>query len=181
MRVISSRLCTDTTPNKDISMSKLTFLVEGFDGDTPLQAYCSVKTPDFMIVDSIYPHPNISICVGNIDSGNQFGDNAYTRRTTIKELIELGRIIHGVKHFYHCYKAVLKTYNEIEAMEFDRFDHHQFASEEERSQAVMQMHQRLKQIYIHYLQRAIPEVSISDHPDMVIRPYLLAQILKQIK
>lgn len=161
-------------------MSKLTFLVEGFDGDTPLQAYCSVKTPDFMIVDSIYPHPNISICVGNIDSGNQFGDNAYTRRTTIKELIELGRIIHGVKHFYHCYKAVLKTYNEIEAMEFDRFDH-QFASEEERSQAVMQMHQRLKQIYIHYLQRAIPEVSISDHPDMVIQPYLLAQILKQIK
>ena len=162
-------------------MSKLTFLVEGFDGDTPLQVYCSVKTPDFMIVDSIYPHPNISICVGNIDSGNQFGDNAYTRRTTIKELIELGRIIHGVKHFYHCYKAVLKTYNEIEAMEFDRFDHHQFASEEERSQAVMQMHQRLKQIYVNYLQRAIPEVSISDHPDMVIQPYLLAQILKQIK
>lgn len=157
------------------------FLIEGFDGATPLQAYCSVKTPDFMIVDSIYPHPNISICVGNIDSNNQFGDNVYTRRTTIKELIELGRIIHGVKHFYHCYKAVLTTYNEIEAMEYDRFDHRQFASEEERSQAVLQMHQRLKQIYIHYLQRAIPEVSISDHPDMVIQPYLLTQILKQIK
>lgn len=157
------------------------FLVNGYDGTTPLQGYCSVMTPDFMIVDSIYPHPNISICVGNIDSNNQFGDNVYTRRTTIKELIELGRIIHGVKHFYHCYKAVLKTYNEIEAMEYDRFDHRQFASEEERSQAVMQMHQRLKQIYIHYLQRAIPEVSISDHPDMVIQPYLLTQILKQIK
>ena len=157
------------------------FLIEGFDGATPLQAYCSVKTPDFMIVDTIYPYRNISICVGNIDVANQFGNNAYTRRTTIKELIELDRIIHGVKHFYHCYKAVLRTYNEMEAMEYDRFDHHQFASEEERSQAVMQMHQRLKQIYIHYLQRAIPEVSISDHPDMVIQPYLLTQILKQIK
>ena len=154
------------------------FLIEGFDGATPLQAYCSVKTPDFMIVDTIYPYHNISIYVENNDITNQFGDNAYTRRTAIKELIELGRIIHGVKHFY---QAVLRTYNEMEAMEYDRFDHHQFASEEERSQAVMQMHQRLKQIYIHYLQRAIPEVSISDHPDMVIQPYLLTQILKQIK
>ena len=34
------------------------FLIEGFDGATPLQAYCSVKTPDFMIVDSIYPLEN---------------------------------------------------------------------------------------------------------------------------
>ena len=76
---------------------------------------------------------------------------------------------------------MLRTYNELEAMEYDRFNHRQFASEEERSQAVLQMHQRLKQIYIHYLQRAIPEVSISDHPDMVIQPYLLTQILKQIK
>lgn len=162
-------------------MSKLTFLVEGFDGDTPLQAYCSVKTPDFMIVDSIYPHPYISICVGNIDSDNQFGNNDYTRRIAIKELIELGRIIHGVKHFYHCYKAVLKTYNEIETMEYDRFNHRQFTSEEERSQAVLQMHQRLKQIYIHYLQRAIPEVPITEDSDLVIQPYLLTQILKQIK
>lgn len=157
------------------------FLIEGFDGATPLQAYCSVKTPDFMIVDTIYPYHNISIYVENNDITNQFGDNAYTRRTAIKELIELGRIIHGVKHFYHCYKAVLKTYNEIEAMEYDRFDHRQFASEEERSQSLLQMHQRLKQIYIHYLQRAIPEVSITNHPDLVIQPYLLTQILKQIK
>lgn len=157
------------------------FLIEGFDGATPLQAYCTVVTPYLMIVDTIYPYRNISIYVENNDVSNQFGDNAYTRRTTIKELIELGRIIHGVKHFYHCYKAVLKTYNEIEDMEYDRFDHRQFASEEERSQAVLQMHQRLKQIYIHYLQRAIPEVSITDHPDLVIQPYLLTQILKQIK
>ena len=157
------------------------FLIEGFDGATPLQAYCTVVTPYLMIVDTIYPYHNISIYVENNDVSNQFGDNAYTRRTTIKELIELGRIIHGVKHFYHCYKAVLKTYNEIETMEFDRFDHRQFASEEERSQSLLQMHQRLKQIYIHYLQRAIPEVSITDHPDLVIQPYLLTQILKQIK
>lgn len=157
------------------------FLIDGYDGTTPLQGYCSVMTPDFMIVDSIYPYRNITIYVDNIDITNQFGDNDYTRRTTINELIELGRIIHGVKHFYHCYKAVLKTYNEIEAMEYDRFDHRQFASEEERSQAVLEMHQRLKQIYIHYLQRAIPEVSLSDHPDLVIQPYLLTQILKQIK
>ena len=156
------------------------FLIEGFDGETPLQAYCSVMTADFMIVDSIYPHPNISICVGNIDVANQFGNNVYTRRTAIKELIELGRIIHGVKHFYHSYKAVLKTYTEIEAMEFDRFDHCQFASVEERSQSLLQMHQRLKQIYIHYLQRAIPEISLSDHPDLVIQPYLLTQILNQL-
>ena len=157
------------------------FLIEGFDDATPLQAYCTVVTPYLMIVDTIYPYRNISIYVENNDVTNQFGDNAYTRRTAIKELIELGRIIHGVKHFYHCYKAVLKTYNEIEAMEYDRFDHRQFTSEEERSQAVLQMHQYLKQIYIHYLQRAIPEVSITDHPDLVIQPYLLTQILKQIK
>ena len=156
------------------------FLVNGYDGTTPLQGYCSVMTPDFMIVDSIYPHPNISICVGNIDSNNQFGDNAYTRRTTIKELIELGRIIHGVKHFYLCYYALLRTFYVLEALEYDRFNHRLFAYLEERSLAVLQMHQRLKQIYIHYLQRAIPEVSISDHPDMVIQPYLLTQILKQI-
>ena len=76
---------------------------------------------------------------------------------------------------------MLKTYNEIETMEYDRFDHQQFASIEERSQSLLQMHQRLKQIYIHYLQRAIPELSLSDHPDLVIQPYLLTQILKQIK
>lgn len=157
------------------------FLIEGFDGATPLQAYCSVMTPDFMIVDTIYPHPNISICVGNIDVANQFGNNAYTHKTAIKELIELDRIIHGVKHFYHCYKAVLKTYNEIEAMEYDRFNHRQFATMVERNEYQSQMHQRLKQIYIHYLQRAIPKVSLSDHPDLVIQPYLLTQILKQIK
>ena len=156
------------------------FLIEGFDGATPLQAYCSVMTSDFMIVDTIYPHPNISILVCNIDSTNQFGDNAYTRRKAITELIELDRIIHGVEHFYLPYKAVLKTYNEIETMEYDRFDHQQFASVEERSQSLLQMHQRLKQIYIHYLQRAIPEVSLSDHPDLLIQPYLLTQILKQI-
>lgn len=157
------------------------FLVEGFDGETPLQAYCSVMTPDFMIVDTIYPHHNISICVGNIDSTNQFGNNTYTRKAAIKELIMLNNIVIAVKHYYYRYKAVLKTYTEIEAMEFDRFDHRQFASEEERSQSLLQMHQRLKQIYIHYLQRAIPEVSITDHPDLVIQPYLLTQILKRIK
>ena len=32
------------------------FLIEGFDGATPLQAYCSVKTPDFMIVAVSYTH-----------------------------------------------------------------------------------------------------------------------------
>lgn len=157
------------------------FLVEGFDGETPLQAYCSVMIPDFMIVDTIYPHHNISICVGNIDSTNQFGNNTYTRKAAIKELIKLDRIIHGVKHFYHCYKAVLRTYNEIEAMEYDRFSHRQFASTEERNECQRQIHQRLKQIYIHYLQRAIPEVPISENSDLVIQPYLLTQILKQIK
>ena len=95
------------------------FLIEGFDGATPLQAYCTVVNPYLMIVDTIYPYHNISIFVENNDVTNQFGDNAYTRRTTIKELIELGRIIHGVKHFYHCYKAVLRTYNELEAMEYE--------------------------------------------------------------
>lgn len=63
-------------------------------------------------------------------------------------------------------------------MEYERFDRHRFATIAERSQALGQMHHRLKQIYIHHLQRAIPEVSITDHPDLVIHPYLLAQILK---
>ncbi len=157
------------------------FLVNGYDGTTPLQAYCSVMTSDFMIVDSIYPHPHISICVRNIDGDDHFGDNAYTRNMAIKELIMLNNIVIAVKHYYHRYKAVLKTYTEIETMEYDRFNNRQFASEEERNLYLRQMHQRLKQIYIHYLQRAIPEVPISENSDLVIQPYLLTQILKQIK
>lgn len=162
-------------------MSTLPFIVKGYDGETPLQAYCTVKTPYFMIVDSIYPHPNISICVGDIDISNQFGDNAYTRKRVIGEMKELDCVIHGVKHFYHEYKAVLKTYNEIEAMEYDRYNEQSFKSSEEQAQYLNQMHQRLKRIYVHYLQRAIPEVPITENSDLVIQPYLLAQILKQIK
>lgn len=157
------------------------FLIDGFDGATPLQGYCSVMTPDFMIVDSIYPHPNISICVGNLDSNNQFGNNAYTRNMAIKELRTLNNSVIAVKHYYHRYKAVLKTYNEIETMECDRFNHRQFATTEERNEYLRQMHHLLKQIYIHYNQRAIPEVSITDHPDLVVQPYLLMQILKCMK
>lgn len=157
------------------------FLVNGYDDTTPLQAYCSVMTPDFMIVDTIYPHPNISICVRNIDNINQFGNNAYTRNMSIKELIMLNNIVITVKHYNHRYKAVMKTYNEIEDMEYNRSNHRQFATEEERNEYLRQMHQRLKQIYIHYLQRAIPEVSITDHPDLVVQPYLLMQILKCMK
>lgn len=125
------------------------FLVNGYDGTTPLQAYCSVMTSDFMIVDTIYPHPHISICVRNIDGDNQFGDNAYTRNMAIKELIMLNNIVIAVKHYYHRYKAVLKTYTEIEAMEYDRFIHRQFATTEERNEYLRQMHHLLKQIYIH--------------------------------
>lgn len=157
------------------------FLVNGYNGTTPLQAYCSVMTSDFMIVDTIYPHPHISICVRNIDGDDQFGDNAYTRNMAIKELIMLNNIVIAVKHYYYRYKAVLKTYTEIEAMEYDCFDHRQFASEEERNEYLRQMHNLLKQIYIHYIQRAIPEISITDHPDLVVQPYLLIQILKNIK
>lgn len=157
------------------------FLVNGYDGTTPLQAYCSVMTSDFMIVDTIYPHPHISICVRNIDGDDQFGDNAYTRNMAIKELIMLNNIVIAVKHYYYRYKAVLNTYTEIEAMEYDCFDHRQFASEEERNEYLRQMHNLLKQIYIHYIQRAIPEISITDHPDLVVQPYLLIQILKNIK
>ncbi len=157
------------------------FLVNGYDGTSPLQAYCSVMTSDFMIVDTIYPHPNMSLCVANIDSTNQFGNNIYTRRTVLEELIKLNNAFHTVKHYYHRYKAVLKTYTEIEAMEYDRFKHRQFATTEERNEYLRQMHHLLKQIYIHYIQRAIPEVSITDHPDLVVQPYLLIQILKYIK
>lgn len=43
------------------------FLIEGFDGATPLQAYCTVVNPYLMIVDTIYPYHNISIYVENND------------------------------------------------------------------------------------------------------------------
>ena len=157
------------------------FLAEGFDGSTPLKAYCLVMTPDYLIIDSIYPHSNISICVSGVDGANQFGDNTYTRHRAIRELINLDRMFHGVKHFYHRYKAVLKTYTEIESMEYDRYNKCQFASTEERSRYLRQMHQRLKQIYVHYLQRAIPEIPITEDSDLVIQPYLLKQILRNIK
>lgn len=153
------------------------FLINGYDGTTPLQAYCSVMTSDFMIVDTIYPHPHISICVRNIDGDDQFGDNAYTRNMAIKELIMLNNIVIAVKHYYYRYKAVLKTYTEIEAMEYDRYNKQLFKSCEDRGQYLKQMHQRLKQIYLHYLQRAIPEIPISENYDLVIQPYLLTQIL----
>lgn len=157
------------------------FLIDGFDGATPLQGYCSVMTPDSMIVDSIYPHPNISICVGNLDSNNQFGNNAYTRNMAIKELRTLNNSVIAVKHYYHRYKAVLKTYNEIEAMEYDRYNKQLFKSCEDRGQYLYQMHQHMKQIYLHYLQRAVPEIPIIDNSELMIQPYLLTQILKQIK
>lgn len=156
------------------------FLIDGFDGATPLQGYCSVMTPDFMIVDSIYPHPDISICVGNLDSNNQFGNNAYTRNMAIKELRTLNNSVIAVKHYCHRYKAVLKTYNEIEAMEYDRYNKKLFKSCEDRGQYLKPMHQRLKQIYNHYLQRAIPEVSIAENSDLIIQPYLLTQILNTL-
>ena len=100
-----------------------------------------------------------------------------TRNMAIKELIMLNNIVIAVKHYYYRYKAVLKTYTEIEAMEYDRYNKQLFKSCEDRGQYLKQMHQRLKQIYLHYLQRAIPEIPISENYDLVIQPYLLTQIL----
>lgn len=161
-------------------MSNLIFLVEGFDGATPIQAYCSVMTPRFIFIDTIYPYPNISIFIHENDHNTKFGDNTFTRRRVIDELVNLRRIVHAVKHFYHRYKAVMKTYSEIESLEYDRYNHLQFANMEERSEYNRRMHQRLKQIYIHYLQRAIPEIPVTEHSDLVIQPYLLQQIISTL-
>ena len=46
------------------------FLFNGHDGDYPVQGYCSVVTTESMIVDSTYPHPNISSMVKEIDASN---------------------------------------------------------------------------------------------------------------
>lgn len=157
------------------------FLVEGFDYSCPLQAYCTVLRPDFIIFDTIYPIPNISICIALIDSDIQFGDNQYTRRAVIKEFIKLRHIMHGVKHFYNEYSAVLTAYNEAEAQEYDLYNQHQFADSEKRSEYQRQMHKRLKDSYVRNLQQAIPEAPITEDSDYVIQPYLLTQILKQIQ
>lgn len=158
------------------------FLFNGHDGDYPVQGYCSVVTTESMIVDSIYPHPNISIMVKEIDENKQFGNNRYTRNVAIHELIKLDRIMHGVKHFYHRYKAVLRKYKETEDNEFgllyaERYTQIKYVSFQKDSDYLTRMFQRLESSYVRLLQEAIPEVPITANPDMVVAPYLLEQIL----
>ena len=146
------------------------------------QCYCEIVADNAMYIDSIFPYCGITILYVDMTKKEKLGNNDYTRKLALKQMVELSLYFHAMSHFYEEYKAINASVIEYENKELLRLHSQRFQTSKQEQGYKINMNRRLgeyyRKLFVDVFSKFGSELDIQR---LMMPQYLLAQILKEYK
>ena len=148
--------------------------------DKIFQCYCEIVADNAMYIDSIFPYCGITILYVDVTKKEKLGNNDYTRKLALKQMVELSLYFHAMSHFYEEYKTINASFIEYENEELLRLHSQRFQTSKQEQGYKMNMNRLLGQYYRKLFQNVFSKFRSEVKIQRLMMPqYLLAQILKE--
>ena len=144
------------------------------------QFYICIKTDSVFTIETIYPYCGISILYVDMNKKEKLGNNEYTRRLALKQMVQLSLYFHAMSHWYEEYKQINKLYLKREEDEILQLHYQRFTTVMQKMKYKANMKKRLKDFYFDLYGQIFSDLIEKNNIKRLMMPqYLLAQVIRE--